>query len=290
MLDMLRAEYSAYDADLDPKLVEELGPSRLYAYLVAESIFPRPELDVSSAIVEEIPADERPKAPTEALVGPARYCGSCGLDVLRHPQTSRALEHSGFACLGPSSPQRPTCDIGLWTSLRPVRERIQCVNLTPGAITTLGTRASLRGASQLVECAHPQMTLAFHALTQSWGLKTFEYSAKRRNPANSSSLARVMETKLPLELLGVDASHVDRTLTPHALLALTAEVFIKRLAREAVRARTEMLREASQMAGPSVLTAAHVSRALMDGRNGEGWLPLMAVARIGIHHVDSILG
>ncbi|CAE6520990.1 unnamed protein product [Rhizoctonia solani] len=281
MLRMLKADYTAYDADLEPILVDSLTVARLYAHLLAENIFPRPKLHVACVKVEEntpVP-DEQVQSTSEA----ARYCGACGLDISRHPPTSRTLGPSKFACIASGSSQRPICDIGLWTTLRPLRENVQRVNLAPGAITTSGVRASLRGASQLVDCASPQITLAFHALTQFWGLRTFEYAAKRHNTNHHP------EAKLPLEILGVDESHVDRTLAPHALLTLIAHIFVKRVTKEALRARSEMLGELSRVPGKSVLTSTHVSRALMDGRNNDGWLPLMAVARIGAIHSDSII-
>ncbi|KDN51819.1 hypothetical protein RSAG8_00368, partial [Rhizoctonia solani AG-8 WAC10335] len=160
MLDMLKAEYAAYDADLEPNLVESLTTARLYAYLLAEKTFPRPKLRGASVKVEDttpVP-DEQAQFTSEG----ARYCGACGLDISRHPPTNWTLGPSKFACIASRSSQRPTCDIGLWTTLRPSREHIRQVNLAPGAITTLGIRASLRGASQLVDCASPQMTLAFY--------------------------------------------------------------------------------------------------------------------------------
>lgn len=283
MLAILKTEYSSYDADLDQKLVESLSVLQLYAYLVTEKVFPRPELRLLEIKREENNEVEVPILLPEAPSGPARYCGSCGLDVLRHPSTPQLLDPCGFVCVDLRSSQRPICDIGLWTTLRPARDSIQYVNALHGAITTQGTRAPLRGTSQLIERAAPQLTLAFHVLTTSWALKTFDYSARRRNPAIVPGSSRPSETKFPLELLGVDASHVDRTLAPHALLALVAEVFIKRLARDALRARAEMVEE---LPGPSVLTATHVSRALMSGRGPEGWMPLMATARIGVVHTD----
>ncbi|KAF8710864.1 malate dehydrogenase, partial [Rhizoctonia solani] len=280
LLSMLKTEYSNYDADLEPGLVESLTTTQLYAHLLTEKSFPRPELSVARIKMEE--ASPVPDELVLSIPEGIQYCGVCGLDISRHPPTSRILGPSKFACIASGSFQRPTCDIGLWTTLRPLREIIQRVNLAPGAITTLGSRASLRGASQLVDCAPPHMTLAFHALTRYWRLKTFEYASKRHN-ANPSS-----EIKLPLELLGVDESHVDRTLAPHALLTLIAQIFIKRTAKEALRARSEMLGGLSQVPEKSILTTTHVSRALMDGRNSAGWLPLMAVARIGIIHSDTM--
>ncbi|KAL5635707.1 hypothetical protein ACGC1H_004500 [Rhizoctonia solani] len=280
MIDMLKAEYTAYDADLEPDIVETLTTARLYAHLLAEQTFPRPKIPVASVKVEEttpVP-DEQVQSTSEGF----QYCGVCGLDISRHPPTGRTLGPSKFACIASRSSQRPTCDMGLWTTLRPSREHVRRVNLTPGAITTLGIRASLRGTSQLVDCASPQMTLAFYAFTQFWKLKTFEYAAKRHNTNNQ------LEVKLPLESLGIDAPHVDRTLAPHALLTLIAEIFIKRLTKEALRARTEMLGELARVPGKSILTSTHVSRALMDGRNSEGWLPLIAVARIGALHSDNM--
>ncbi|GAB1517606.1 hypothetical protein RhiTH_000655 [Rhizoctonia solani] len=280
LLSMLKTEYSSYDADMEPGLVESLTTTQLYAHLLTEKSFPRPELSVARIKMEE--ASPVPDELVLSIPEGIQYCGVCGLDISRHPPTSRILGPSKFACIASGSFQRPTCDIGLWTTLRPLREIIQRVNLAPGAITTLGSRASLRGASQLVDCAPPHMTLAFHALTRYWRLKTFEYASKRHN-ANPSS-----EIKLPLELLGVDESHVDRTLAPHALLTLIAQIFIKRTAKEALRARSEMLGGLSQVPEKSILTTTHVSRALMDGRNSAGWLPLMAVARIGIIHSDTM--
>ncbi|EUC62094.1 hypothetical protein RSOL_413050 [Rhizoctonia solani AG-3 Rhs1AP] len=280
MIDMLKTEYTTYDADLEPDLVETLTTTRLYAHLLAEQTFPRPKIPVASVKVEDttpVP-DEQVQFTSEG----AQYCAVCGLDISRHPPTSRTLGPSKFACIASRSYQRPTCDVGLWTTLRPSREHVQRVNLTPGAITTLGTRAPLRGASQLVDCASPRMTLAFYAFTHFWKLKTFEYAARRHN-TNSQ-----IEVKLPLESLGIDASHVDRTLAPHALLALIAEIFIKRLTKEASRARSEMLGELARVPGKSILTSTHVSRALMDGRNSEGWLPLIAIARIGALHSDNM--
>ncbi|KAH7340725.1 hypothetical protein B0J17DRAFT_715912 [Rhizoctonia solani] len=280
MLGMLKTEYTSFDADLDPNLVESLTTARLYAHLLSEKVFPRPELYIASIKVEE--ATPVPEEPAPSTSERTQYCGACGLDISRHPSTSWTLGPSKFACIASRPRGRPTCDIGLWTTLRPSRDLVQRVNLAPGAITTLGVRESLRGASQLVDCVSPQMTMAFHALTRSWGLKTFAYAAKRHNTNNQ------LEAKLPLELLGVDASHVDRTLAPHALLTLIAEIFIKRLTKEALRARSEMLGELARVPGKSTLTSTHVSRALMDGRNSEGWLPLIAVARIGAVHSDSI--
>ncbi|KAG8716455.1 hypothetical protein FRC11_008604 [Ceratobasidium sp. 423] len=280
MLRMLKTEYTAYDADLEPNLAESLTTARLYAHLLAENAFPRPKLHVACVKVEEtapVP-DEQAQSTSEA----AQYCGACGLDISRHPPTSWTLGPSKFACIASGSSRRPTCDIGLWTTLRPLCENVRRVNLAPGAITTLGIRASLRGASQLVDCAPPQITLAFHALTRFWKLRTFEYAARRHNTNHH------LEAKLPLEFLGVDESHVDRTLAPHALLTLIAQIFIKRVTKEALRARSEMLGELSRAPGKSILTPTHVSRALTDGRNSDGWIPLMAVARIGAIHSDSI--
>ncbi|KAJ1309926.1 hypothetical protein OPQ81_006685 [Rhizoctonia solani] len=259
MLDMLKVEYATYDADLEPNLVESLNTARLYAYLLAEKVFPRPKIHVTDIKVEEMSPVPDEKVPSTSEG--AQYCGTCGLDISRHPPTSWMLAPSKFACIASRSSQRPTCDIGLWTTLRPLREHVQRVNLAPGAITTLGVRTSLRGASQLVDCASPQMTLAFHKLTRLWRLKTFEYAAKRHNTSNQ------IEAKFPLEILGVDASHVDRTLAPHALLTLIAQIFIKRLTKEALRARSEILGEMALAPGKSILTSTHISRALMDGRN-----------------------
>jgi hypothetical protein len=286
MLKLLAAEYATYDADLDQKLVENLSAGQLHAYLVAEKAFPRPEIHVP--VIEEDSEAMAPTPITGAASGLSWYCGVCGLNVLFHPPTLHPLDIPGFACLPISTSQRPGCDVGLWTTLRPSRDTIQHINPIRGLITTLGTRASLRGASQLVECASPHMTIALHALTTFWGLKTFDYSARRRKPAATLDSPHVIETQFPLALLGVDASHVDRTLAPHALLALVSEIFIKRLVREALRARVEMLRAPAGMIGPTVLTTAHISRALMGGRGAEGWLPLMAVARIGILHTENV--
>lgn len=290
MLAMLKAEYLAYDADLDPQLVEGLGTSRLYAYLVAENVFPRPESPITSIKIEELALAEQAVPTAQTPMGPTRYCGACGLNVLTHPSTTQVLEPSGFACAISRTLQRPICDIALWTMLRPVREHIRQVNLAPGAITTQGVRAPIRGASYLVECASPQMVIAFHALTRSWGLKAFEYSSKRRNPAALADRSRALGSRFPLDALGVDASHVDRTLAPHALLVLVAKVFIRRLIAEVLRARDEMLGELTHAPGPSVLTSTHISRALMDGRNSEGWLPLMTVARPGFVRTGSTQG
>ncbi|KAF8610553.1 hypothetical protein BDV93DRAFT_550361 [Ceratobasidium sp. AG-I] len=282
MLNILKTEYSSYDADLDQRLVDDFSAPQLYAYLVAEKVFPRPDLYIPEIKLEEHAESEVSAPLVKVLSDPARYCGSCGLDVLHHPPTPQLLDHSGFVCVALRSSQRPVCDIGLWTTLRPARDDIQHVNSLHGATTTQGTRAPLRGTSQLIERAVPQLTLAFHALTTSWALRTFDYSARRRNPAIIPSSSRPSGTRFSLELLGVDASHVDRTLAPHALLALVAEVFIKRLTRDALKAQAEMVGEP----GPSVLTATHVSRALMSGRGAEGWLPLMAVAQIGMIQTD----
>ncbi|KAG9102197.1 hypothetical protein FRC06_002233 [Ceratobasidium sp. 370] len=288
MLKMLTAEYAAYDADLDPTLVESLSAAQLYAYLAAEKVFPRPEPPKNMIKLEEEAETVPPAAIANLAHGSPRYCGVCGLNVSSHPPTPYPADTSGFACPPSSSSHRPICDIGLWTTLRPIRNTIQRINPIYGLITTQGARESLRGASQLVECASPQMTLAFHVLTKLWGLKTFGYSAKRRNPATTLDSLQVAETRFPLELLGIDTSHVDRTLAPHALLALVAEIFIKRLVREALRARAETLGGLAGGTGPTLLTAVHVSRALMDGRGSEGWLPLMAVARVGVAHVDGV--
>ncbi|KAG8775735.1 hypothetical protein FRC12_001295 [Ceratobasidium sp. 428] len=283
MLKVLIAEYTTYDADLDPKLVECLSVAQLHAYLTGEGVFPRPDPEVLMIKLEE-ETELIPLAPVaDSSQWPPKYCGVCGLNISSHPQTPHPLDGFGFACSPLGSCQRPICDVGLWTALRPNRAT-HLANPIYGLITTQGSREPLRGASQLVECASPQMTLAFHALTTLWGLKTFDYSAKRRNPTN----LRVAETRFPLELLGIDAPHVDRTLSPHALLALVAEIFIKRLVREGLRARTEMLAGLPGVTGPTLLTSAHISRALMDGRGPEGWLPLMTVARVGMVHVDNV--
>ncbi|KAG8699625.1 hypothetical protein FRC08_005183 [Ceratobasidium sp. 394] len=287
LFNMLTTEYASYDADLDPMLVESLGVAQLYAYLVAEKVFPRPEPQAPMKLDEE--AATVPSAPVvNRAHDPPRYCGVCGLNILSHPLTLYPVDTSGFACPPSDSSRRPICDVGLWTTSRPIRSSIQRINPIYGLITTQGVRESLRGASQLVECASPQMTLAFHALTKLWGLKTFGYSAKRRNPATTLDGLHVAETRFPLELLGIDTSHVDRTLAPHALLALVAEIFMKRLVREALRARAETLGGLAGGIGPALLTTAHISRALMDGRGHEGWLPLMAVARVGLAHVDNV--
>ncbi|KAG9091674.1 hypothetical protein FRC07_011808, partial [Ceratobasidium sp. 392] len=270
MLKVLAAEYASYDADLDPKLVKDLSAAQLHAFLAIEGVFPRPELRVPMSNLEEA-FESMPLSPlANPTPGRPRYCGVCGLNVLSHPPTPCSVDSSGFACLSVSSPHRPICDVGLWTTLRPTRDVIQRINPIHGLITTQGIRESLRGTSQLVECASPQMTLALHALTTFWGLKTFDYSAKRRNPAIIADNLRVTETRFPLELLGIDASHVDRTLAPHALLALVSENFIKRLVRDALRARAELLGGLAGVSGPTLLTTAHISRALMDGRGSEG--------------------
>ncbi|KAG8688833.1 hypothetical protein FRC09_012705 [Ceratobasidium sp. 395] len=283
MLKLLVAEYTAYDADLDPKLIECLSVAQLHAYLTGEEVFPRSDPEVLMIKLEEETEIIPPAPVADPSQWPPKYCGVCGLNILSHPQTPHSLDGFGFACSPLGSCQRPICDVGLWTALRPNRTT-HLANPIYGLITTQGAREPLRGASQLVECASPQMTLAFHALTTLWGLKTFDYSAKRRNPAD----LRVAETRFPLELLGIDAPHVDRTLSPHALLALVAEIFIKRLVWEGLRARTEMLAGLPGVIGPTLLTSAHISRALMDGRGPEGWLPLMAVARVGMVHVDNV--
>ncbi|QRV86538.1 malate dehydrogenase [Ceratobasidium sp. AG-Ba] len=285
---MLTTDYTLYDADLDPELVECLSVAHIHAHLTLENVFPRPDPRVPIVNAEKEVEDS-----PQALVAnndppPFSYCGVCGLNVSTHPPTAYLLDIPGFVCSLSKSSSRPICDIGLWTSLRPVRSAIERVNPIHGLITTLGSREPLRGASHLVECAPPQMTLSLHALTAFWRLKTFGYSAKRRNVAADVDSSSVSKTPFPLELLGIDASHVDRTLAPHALLALVAEIFIKRLVREAVRGRFEMLGELARHPGPAVLTTTHISRALMDGRGTEGWLPLMAVARIGMLHTDTL--
>ncbi|CUA75042.1 hypothetical protein RSOLAG22IIIB_01681 [Rhizoctonia solani] len=53
MLDLLKTEYTTYDADLEPNLVESLTTARLYAHLLAEQTFPRPKIRVASVKVEE---------------------------------------------------------------------------------------------------------------------------------------------------------------------------------------------------------------------------------------------
>ncbi|CAE7217463.1 unnamed protein product, partial [Rhizoctonia solani] len=140
MIGMLKAEYTTYDADLDPDLMESLTTARLYAHLLAEKTFPRHKIHVASIKVEDttpIPDEQAQPTPKGA-----QYCGVCGLDISRHPPTSRALGPSKFACIASRSSQRPTCDIGLWTTLRPSREHVRCVNLAPGNDTALKLAAT----------------------------------------------------------------------------------------------------------------------------------------------------